>query len=93
MKRPVGRLTSPTMGDAPSLCDPSRDFMHMYSWEGLLDLKNEKYVVSLSLVWAGLSSSLALPLLFSKSVHQRQSPAIYPLPVIIFMWNCNQGAA
>ena len=30
----------------------------MYSQEGLLDLEDEKYVVSLSLIWAGLSSSL-----------------------------------
>ena len=32
----------------------------MCSQEGLFDLENEKYVVSLSLIWAGLSSSLAL---------------------------------
>ena len=32
----------------------------MCSWEGLLDLENEKYVVSLSLTWAGLSFSLLL---------------------------------
>ena len=38
----MGGLTSPTMGDAPSLCGPSRDFMHMYSRGGLLDLENEK---------------------------------------------------
>ena len=29
-------------------------------WEGLLDLKNEEYVVSLSFIWAGLGSSLLL---------------------------------
>ena len=33
----------------------------MCSREGLLDFENEEYVVSLSSIWAGLSSSLLLP--------------------------------
>ena len=55
-------------GGAPFLFGPWGAFLHMHSWEGLLDLKNEKYVVSLSLIWAGLSSSLFLPLSLSWSI-------------------------
>ena len=43
--------------------------MCMCSQEGFLDLKNKKYMVLLRLTWAGLSSSLPLPLLLSSSVH------------------------
>ena len=39
----------------------------MCCWGGLLDLKNEKYVVSLSFIQAGLSCSLILPLSLSWS--------------------------
>ena len=55
-------------GCAPSLFDPQGGFLNMCSQGGLLDLKNEKYVVSLSLIWAGLSSSLLLPLSLSWSI-------------------------
>ena len=40
----------------PPFLAPGGAFLHMCSREGLLDLKNEKYVVSLSFIWAGLSS-------------------------------------
>ena len=43
----------------------------MCSWKGLLDVENKGYVVSLSSVWAGLSSSLPLCILSS-------SWSIYP---------------
>lgn len=37
----------------------------MVSWKGLLDVENKGYVISLSSVWAGLSSSLPLRILSS----------------------------
>ena len=79
-------------GDTSSIFYPQGAFLKTCSWEDLLDLENEKYVVSLSLIWAGLSSSLPLALLLSLSVHQRQSPAIYPVPVVISIWKCKQEA-
>ena len=46
---------------------------------GLPDLKNEKYVVSLSFIQAGPSSSLFLPLLYLEvSAHSEQIPAAQP---------------
>ena len=54
----------------------------MCSQEGLLDLENEKFVVSFSFIWAELSSFLPLSLLLSSSVHWGQSQAIYPFPVV-----------
>ena len=58
----------------------------MCSWEGLLDLKNEKYVVSLTLIWAGLSFSSLMLLSSSWSICPQetnsavQSGALYLLP-------------
>ena len=66
-KRPVCRLVLFTYGsdgsDTPSHLTSKQTFQ-----EGLLDLENEKYVISLSLTWAGLSSSLFLPLSSSQSL-------------------------
>ena len=66
-QRPMGRLTSPILGwrlllfwQGAILCMCSRG--------GLLDLKNEKYVVSLSFIQAGLNSYLLLPSSLSWSV-------------------------
>ena len=50
-------LTPPIMGWHPSLFSPQGTFLCMNSWKDLFDLKNEKYVVSLSFIWAGLRSS------------------------------------
>lgn len=53
--------------------------VRLYSSGGLLDLKNEKYVVSLSFIQAGPSSSLFLPLLYLEvSAHSEQIPAAQP---------------
>ena len=43
---------------APLIFGPQGAFPHMYSQEGLPDLRNEKYLASLSSIWAGLHSSL-----------------------------------
>ena len=40
----------------------------MVSWKGLLDVENKGYVLSLSSVWAGLSSSLPLRILSSSYI-------------------------
>ena len=55
-------------------------FLHMCSQRGLFDLKNEKYVVSLSSiqVQAGLSSSLFLPLSLSWSICPQRISAAQP---------------
>ena len=51
----------------------------MCSQEALLDLENEKYVVCLSLIWEGLSSSLPLPLSYlGVSAHREQASAAQP---------------
>ena len=42
---------------------------------------------------AGLNSSLPLPLLLSSSVPRRQSPAIYPVPVVISIWSVSRRLA
>ena len=47
-------------GGTPSLLGPQGAFLCMCSWKGLPDVENKGYVVSLSSVWAGLSSSLPL---------------------------------
>ena len=70
------------MGWHPSLFDPQGAFLLMCSQEGLLDLEDQKSVVSLSFIWAEFSSSLPLSLLLSSSIHWGQSPAIYPFPVV-----------
>lgn len=57
-QRTVGRLTSQIMSWHPSFFGPQGAFPHMYSQEGLPDLRNEKYLASLSSFWAGLRSSL-----------------------------------
>ena len=49
------------MVQCSSLLGPLRNiFLHVESWGGLLDLKNEKYVVSLFFIQAKHSSSLLL---------------------------------
>ena len=69
-------LTPPIMGWHPSLFSPQGTFLCMNSWKDLFDLKNEKYVVSLSFIWAGSSSSLPLPLSYlGVSAHGRETPA------------------
>ena len=69
------------MGGAPSLFDPRGAFLCMRSWEGLLDLENRKYVVSLSFVGAGLSSSFTLEYLSTGGKLQLLSLGpIYLLP-------------
>ena len=68
VQRPMGRLTPPIMGWCPLPFCPLGAFLHTCSRGGLLDLKNKKYVVSLSLIQAGLSSSLLLLLSSSWSV-------------------------
>ena len=45
VKRPMGRLTSFTMRRYPLSFDLQGAFLHTCSWEGLLDLRNEEYVV------------------------------------------------
>ena len=55
-------------GGSSSLFGPRGTFLHKCSQEVLLDLKNEKYVVCLSLIWAGLSSSFPPPLSLSWSI-------------------------
>ena len=73
VKRPMGRLTSSTMGWFPHFFGPLGAFLCMCCWECLLDLKNEKYVVS---IWAGLRSSSLLLLFSSWSIcPQGQTPA------------------
>ena len=42
MKRPMGRLTSPTLGGVPSLFDVQGGFLRVCSQEGLLDFRNEE---------------------------------------------------
>lgn len=44
----------------PSLT-PAEPFLRMCHWGGLLDLKNEKYAIVLSLIQAGRGSCLLLP--------------------------------
>ena len=44
----------------PSLT-PEEPFLRMCRWGGLLDLKNEKYAIVLSLIQAGRGSCLLLP--------------------------------
>ena len=60
------------MGWGPLPFDLQRAFLHMRSQEGLLALKNEKYVVS---SWHG---SAPLPLHLGVSIHRGQTPAIQP---------------
>ena len=50
--------------------------MCMYSWEGLLDLENEKYVVSV--FYLGRAQLLSPSCYFGVSVHRRQTPAGQP---------------
>ena len=58
----------------PPFLAPNQSFC-MCSQEVLLDLKNEKYVVSLSFIWAGPTSSLPLPLSYlGVSAHRRETP-------------------
>lgn len=57
-----------------------------------LTLRIETYVISFSLLWAGPSSSLPLPLPWSESVHWRQCSGVYPVPFVIYIWKCKQEA-
>ena len=64
------------MGWRPLPFGPRGAFLCMCS---VLDLGNEEYVVSLSLICAGLSSSLLLPLSYlGASAHWGQIPAAQP---------------
>ena len=56
-QRPIGRLTPPITGWCPSLFDPQGAFLCICSQGGLSDLKDKKYMVSLSFIQTGLSSS------------------------------------
>ena len=70
---------------SPPFSDPWGTFLHMCNLEGLLELKNEKYMVSLSLIKAGFSSSLLLRLLrvpwtarrSNQSIRKEISPNIH----------------
>ena len=53
---------------ASSISDPRGNFLYLCNQEGLLELESEKYVVSLYLTWAGLSSFSFLPLSPSWSI-------------------------
>ena len=57
------RFTSSTMGWCLLPFWPPRS-LSAHSWQGLLDVENEEYVVSLFFAWAGLSSFLPLLLYF-----------------------------
>lgn len=61
-----------------------------YAVKVFLTPKMKKNVTSLSFTQAELSPSLPLPLVLSWSVHQRQSPAIYPVSIIIYISKYNQ---
>ena len=74
----MGRLTSPTMGWRPLPFWPPGAFLRNCSREGLLDLENEEHVVSLSFIWAELSSSLLLAIHLGVPVHRGQTPAAQP---------------
>ena len=47
----------------------------MYSWEGLLDLENEKYVVS---IFSLGRAHFLLLFILCVSVHRGQTPAVQP---------------
>ena len=67
------------MGWCPPPFPTPPAFLHLYSWEDLLDLENEKYVVSLSFFWAGLSSSQLLALSYlGVAAHTGQISAAQP---------------
>lgn len=63
----------------PSLLRPLRNFVSMCGLGGLLDPKNEKYVVSPSFIPVGRSSSLVLPYLYLEvSALRGQTPSAQP---------------
>lgn len=77
----LGRLMPPVMGRHPPHFWklPQGVFLHVCSQGDLLVLRTEKYVVSLSFVHAGFSSSLPLPWSLPwVSVHKGQIPAAQP---------------
>ena len=64
----MGRLTPPMMSWGGLPFGPRGASLYVCSWKALLSLKNGNYVVSLSFLWTGLSSSLSLPLSLSWSI-------------------------
>lgn len=72
-QRPTGRSTPPITGWCPSLFDPWGAFLCLCSQGGLFDLKDKKYMVSLSFMQTGLSSSLVLPLSLSWSIYPQET--------------------
>ena len=57
--------------------DLQEAFLRMYGWECLLDLENEKYVVSLSGIWADKLLSCACASLLTH-LPRGQTPAAQP---------------
>lgn len=66
--RVLGSWQDVLCSDAPPFSDPWGTFLRMCSSGGLLGLKNEKNVISLSFIRAGHSSSLLPPLSLSQSI-------------------------
>ena len=64
-------------GSAPFLSDPQGAFLHTWSWGGLLDLKNNKYVVHSSLTWAEFNSTSLLLLSSSWSIYAQGTNPSY----------------
>ena len=72
----MGRLTSLTMRwRSPLPFDLRGTFLRMYSWEGLLDLENKKYVVSIFYLGR---VQLFSRFYFGVSVHRGRAPAVQP---------------
>ena len=57
----MGRLTSLTVGWCPLPFDLRGAFLHMCSWEDLLDFENEEYVIS----YLGRAQLLAPAIIFT----------------------------
>ena len=92
-KEASGTLTSPLMGWHPlPFLIPKESFCAYVIETTSLTLRIETYVISFSLLWAGPSSSLPLPLPWSESVHWRQCSGVYPVPFVIYIWKCKQEA-
>ena len=76
-------------GGAPSLFDLHGAFLRMCSWRGLLDFKNEEYVVSYLPSGQGPASSIILLLwsfcYYGVSVHRRETvqPGTHLSPTLV----------
>ena len=77
VKRPMIGWHCLLRGGTPFLSDPQGDFLSTWSWGGLLDLKNDKYVVHSSLIWAEFNSTSLLLLSSSWSIYAQGTNPSY----------------